>query len=75
MELPPHLQKKAKRAVGALKAVESAAGTARLRDSMSEGAPVALPAVDLHEYLPLVSSLLSVQQNAAIHRANFRNGT
>ena len=75
MQLPPHLQQKGKRARGALKVVESAAAAASLRASMSDGPPVVLPHVDLHEHLAPVSSLLSAQQNAAIHEANFRYGT
>lgn len=74
MQLPAHLLQKSKRARGALKVVESAAAAASLRASMSDGAPVVLPHVNLHEHLPPISSLLTAQQNAAIHQANFRYG-
>lgn len=41
---------------------------------MSDGPAVVLPVVDLHEYLPPITSLLTATQNAAIHKANFQYG-
>lgn len=41
---------------------------------MSKAPPVFLPEVDLHEELPPISTLLSSQQNANIHRARTKYG-